>query len=197
MNNELYHYGIPGMKWYIRRYQNPDGTLTDKGKARYGTSEKKLVRWNRFIDRQDQKWYAKKGAKLQAKADAASRKEANKYAKKVLEPKYKKAIKKGLKTGDVSNSKRYAFEYNEKLAELMTQKLSNKTSVSGKTIAFVAKASNYEIGNSAIFMNLVWQGQQSVAEAFKNGVREDGRAARTKTQIGITAVDTEKKKGRA
>ena len=34
MNNEIYHYGVVGMKWGIRRYQNPDGTLTEAGKAR-------------------------------------------------------------------------------------------------------------------------------------------------------------------
>lgn len=35
MNNELYHYGIKGMKWGIRRYQNSDGSLTAAGKRRY------------------------------------------------------------------------------------------------------------------------------------------------------------------
>lgn len=36
MDNELLHYGILGMKWGIRRYQNYDGTLTSAGKKRYG-----------------------------------------------------------------------------------------------------------------------------------------------------------------
>ena len=35
--NELYHHGITGMKWGVRRYQNKDGSLTSAGKRRYGT----------------------------------------------------------------------------------------------------------------------------------------------------------------
>ena len=32
--NELMHYGVPGMKWGVRRNRNEDGTLTDAGKNR-------------------------------------------------------------------------------------------------------------------------------------------------------------------
>lgn len=34
--NSIYHHGIKGMKWGIRRYQNEDGTLTPEGMKRYG-----------------------------------------------------------------------------------------------------------------------------------------------------------------
>lgn len=39
-NDELYHHGVKGQKWGVRRYQNEDGTLTEEGKQRYGTGYK-------------------------------------------------------------------------------------------------------------------------------------------------------------
>lgn len=34
-NNELYHHGIKGQKWGVRRFQNEDGSVTAKGAKRY------------------------------------------------------------------------------------------------------------------------------------------------------------------
>ena len=42
-SDELYHHGILGQKWGIRRFQNPDGSLTSAGKKRYDS----------FIKRED------------------------------------------------------------------------------------------------------------------------------------------------
>lgn len=42
--SELYHHGIKGMKWGVRRYQNKDGTLTAEGRKHFENynTEKKL-----------------------------------------------------------------------------------------------------------------------------------------------------------
>lgn len=34
-SDELYHHGVKGQKWGVRRYQNEDGSLTPAGKVRY------------------------------------------------------------------------------------------------------------------------------------------------------------------
>lgn len=60
VNSELYHHGILGQKWGVRRYQNPDGTLTAEGKRRERSSFKDKVK--SLAGNEKFKKYAKIGA---------------------------------------------------------------------------------------------------------------------------------------
>ena len=45
--DELYHHGIIGQRWGIRRFQNLDGSLTDEGRERYGVARARQKALNR------------------------------------------------------------------------------------------------------------------------------------------------------
>lgn len=83
-DGELTHYGIKGMKWGVRRYQNKDGTLTAAGKNRYNEnySDKQRKqdraiygkRAEKRINRRMNEGYGIKGARA-FEADRKARKE--------------------------------------------------------------------------------------------------------------------------
>ena len=83
--NELAHYGILGQKWGIRRFQNPDGTLTEAGKKRYGTVEN--------LEAGRTKRQAEKYAKKKAEAVNSGRAEnVQKFSKELTPEEAKKAL---------------------------------------------------------------------------------------------------------
>jgi hypothetical protein len=78
LKNYLEHHGVKGQRWGIRRYQNSDGSLTEKGR-------KRLKKWETYVEDTRSKKIAKVNKKL-TKAKAGSEKEANlKKAAKFLE----------------------------------------------------------------------------------------------------------------
>ena len=155
MLDVLQHYGVLGMKWGVRRYQNKDGSLTAAGRAR--------------LDKKDEKWAKKKGDKITETARKKSSKELDRYAAKLLQNPNALTSRGKLSAATVN-------AYNRKMAEVMSQKVSDLRSPSGKTVQFAAKR-----GEVGVMMALADAGYDMTQ--LKNGVWTSGKIAYRKTVL--------------
>lgn len=104
-NDELVHWGVRGMRWGVRRYQNKDGSLTAAGKKKLRTEQAKVreqektIKNRQSVQNRLDRLEARKKAVAEAKEelDAKSPKAMRKAAKEA-----KKAAKEEAKNGKKS-----------------------------------------------------------------------------------------------
>lgn len=87
MENELYHHGVKGQKWGVRRYQNKDGSLTLAGKKRALKMQNQYTELSnnkKYRDKDGNMTYAgrKKALKMKEKYSELTGKQLKKYPSK-------------------------------------------------------------------------------------------------------------------
>ncbi len=105
----LAHYGIPKQQWGVRRFQNPDGSLTPEGRRRYGVGDASLKatdKANRYKAKADSYRYKASIARAKYNPDKAARLElkANRYEAKSSRSNAQ-ASKLALRDSRIANSK--------------------------------------------------------------------------------------------
>lgn len=109
--HELEHHGIKGMRWGIRRYQNEDGSLTDKGIKRYAEKGYAEDSYKRNTTKLGKAYDRYTGAhKIQGKiqADISSKKKNQQRAEQYLNDHNK--IKHPVTKKDISGKRKIDYK---------------------------------------------------------------------------------------
>lgn len=151
------------MHWGVRRYQNPDGTLTNAGRKRL---KKEVAK----AEKKDAKWARKHYNKIYNATYKKSRAEIDNYIRNDLNKRM------SLKNASGKLSLSYVNDYNRKLAEIMNKNVEILPAPSGRVVQFVAK-------RGSVGVQLALADTNYDMSQVKNGVYDSGRIAYKKKVV--------------
>ena len=127
---ELYHYGVKGQKWGIRRYQNEDGTLTEAGRKRItnhlGKIEPAYFTKRGFIKDKTETYTFLRKNNIITDSDVKKQRE--------LEDKYRDAITKNNSNAFANGIVLVSKQENKKLNKMVKDITSNLENISAKVL---------------------------------------------------------------
>nr|DAV24904.1 MAG TPA: hypothetical protein [Bacteriophage sp.] len=146
MDSELYHHGIRGMRWGIRRYQNKDGSLTPAGKKRYDKEMSKLKAEEKVL---------KNKQKTQAKLDKLETKRKEVEALRKGKPIQKESSEPKKKTiSDLSDDELRRvvnrMQLEQQYRNLNPAKVTKGKKIADKVVNQVVVPAAMEVGKQAI-----------------------------------------------
>lgn len=173
-NEELYHHGILGQKWGIRRYQNYDGSYTQAGMKRYNKS---LDAYKSANER-----YKKAKKNKEDKVELVNSKMARKKAMRQLDKDYKH-----LKQDKLGDKGKALYANGKTITG--SRAVTNALNTIG-SMALTAAVYNYNyriIGNDAVTKALAAIGGTSLAASGAKYLYDESNAKKLRAYYSHTS----------
>lgn len=164
----LQHWGILGMKWGIRRYQNKDGSLTAEGKARYLKDTKRELK--------------KKISEEKVNNNRALRRLRKKLGKQIAKGRHSTPVE--LYSDDELKALRWRLGMEKDVGEL------NGPQMSEQNREFIQRISEKAVSSTGNILTNITSTTRTQAEMWKEGVTAGGKAINSIVGIGATIFKT-------